>query len=205
MKLHNYSRIGWFAKSNLIIASGLWLILVLPFPQAWGQSQNTKKPDIRLKLSNALKQPDSLQNSFEAEVWLTDMSARLSSYIKAPGPRIKLLRLIYNEAQKASLKPELVLAIIETESAFNQFAVSSSGAQGLMQVMPFWKDIIGRTSDNLTQVHTNLKYGCTILSLYLKQENGNITRALARYNGSLGTTWYANRVIRNWQKNWVMH
>ena len=179
--------------------------MVLPFPQAWGQSQNTKKPDIRLKLSNALKQPDSLQNSFEAEVWLTDMSARLSSYIKAPGPRIKLLRLIYNEAQKASLKPELVLAIIETESAFNQFAVSSSGAQGLMQVMPFWKDIIGRTSDNLTQVHTNLKYGCTILSLYLKQENGNITRALARYNGSLGTTWYANRVIRNWQKNWVMH
>lgn len=112
--------------------------------------------------------------------------------------------MIYQEAQRASLKPELILAVIQTESAFNRFAISASGAQGLMQVMPFWKEVIGRTSDNLTQVHTNLRYGCTILSYYLKKERGNLTRALARYNGSLGQTWYADRVMQNWQKNWII-
>ena len=111
--------------------------------------------------------------------------------------------MIYQEAQRASLEPELVLAVIETESSFNRFAISASGAQGLMQVMPFWKEVIGRTSDNLTQVHTNLRYGCTILSYYLKKEQGNLPRALARYNGSLGQTWYAERVLENWQRNWL--
>ena len=155
-------------------------------------------------LYNSLNRPDSYTSPFDADVWLKDMSSRLSPYIEDPGQRVKLLRMIYQEAERASLKPELVLAVIETESSFNRFAISRSGAQGLMQIMPFWKEVIGRTSDNLTKIHTNLRYGCTILSYYLKKEQGNLTRALARYNGSLGQTWYADRVMKNWRRNWFI-
>lgn len=171
-----------------------------------GQWQNSHERDIHLrevltgKVDRSSK-PNPLP--FETQVWLTDMSARLSSYINDPAYRLQLLRLIHEEATRLALKPELVLAVIETESSFNRFAVSKSGAQGLMQVMPFWKEVIGRTSDNLIRVQTNIRYGCTILSYYLKKENGNLTRALARYNGSLGKTWYADRVINNWHKNWL--
>lgn len=73
-----------------------------------------------------------------------------------------------------------------------------------MQVMPFWKNEIGREDDNLTQVATNLRYGCTILSYYLDKEKGNLTRALARYNGSLGKTWYPERVMMNWERHWLV-
>ena len=199
MKSSAYSRIGWLAKiKSLILISGFTLTAF-----AQNLSGRSFDPGLDRALYHSLNQPESLTSPFDVQVWLTDMSTRLSSYIDDPGHRIKLLRLIYQEAQRTSLKPELVLAVIETESAFNRFAISSSGAQGLMQVMPFWKEAIGRASDNLTQIHTNLRYGCTILSYYLEKERGNLTRALARYNGSLGQTWYADRVIQNWQKNWV--
>ena len=95
-----------------------------------------------------------------------------------------------------------MLALIHTESSFDRFAVSSAGAQGLMQVMPFWKSVIGRPDDNLTDIETNLRYGSAILSHYLKRESGNLTRALARYNGSLGQTWYPDRVYENWDRHW---
>lgn len=170
-------------------------------PASSGQSSGSGLESV---LYHSLNQPDSNRSPFDDDVWLKDMSSRLSPFIKDPGLRVKLLRMIYLEAHRASLKPELVLAVIETESSFKRFAISSSGAQGLMQVMPFWKEVIGRTSDNLTHIHTNLRYGCTILSYYLKKERGNLTRALARYNGSLGQTWYAERVMKNWRKNWFI-
>src|SRR5690606_42151141 len=91
------------------------------------------------------------------------------------------------EARRAGLKPDLVLAVIHVESLFDRYALSRVGAQGVKQVMPFWKNELGRPEDNLIDLATNLRYGCTILKYYLDLEKGNLRRALARYNGSLGS------------------
>ena len=150
----------------------------------------------------SLGQDDYFKHIFDTEVWFSDMSERLSQFIPDPTIRVELLKAIQYESSKANLQPELILALIQTESAFDQYAVSSAGAQGFMQVMPFWKHVIGHDKDNLTAMETNLKYGCAILSHYLEKEQGNLTRALARYNGSLGKTWYPERVYDNLERYW---
>lgn len=181
----------------------LCLCLLLAAGTGLAQPKNpAERAALTAYLKEALHRDDSFQDRFEAEVWLTDMSARLSPIIKNPEDRLELLRAVHREAQAAELAPELVLALIQVESYFDRFAISSVGAQGLMQVMPFWKNEIGRPSDNLTDMNTNLRYGCQILQFYLKREKGNMRRALARYNGSLGKNWYPDRVFRAWRKRW---
>ncbi|MDB2410252.1 lytic transglycosylase domain-containing protein [Pseudomonadales bacterium] len=101
-----------------------------------------------------------------------------------------------------ALPPDIVLAVIAAESSFNRFAISSAGAQGLMQIMPFWKDEIGRSDDNLTDIATNIRYGCKILQFYLQKENGDLALALARYNGSVGQTRYSEKVLVIWEQHW---
>ena len=101
-----------------------------------------------------------------------------------------LLKSIHYESTRAGLEPEIILGLIEVESGFNKYAVSSVSALGLMQVMPFWLNTIGKNEHNLFNIKTNLRYGNTILKHYLDIENGNMTRALARYNGSLGQFKY---------------
>ena len=110
--------------------------------------------------------------------------------------------MIQYEATRADLNPQMVLGLIEVESAFRQYAVSNVGAKGLMQVMPFWQRYIGNESHNLFDIRTNLRYGCTILRHYSNLENGNLHRALARYNGSLGSNRYPNAVIGAWLNRW---
>lgn len=102
----------------------------------------------------------------------------LAQFISDPDQRLQLLRLVHNEALLASLKPEIILALIEVESRFDSYAVSKAGAQGLMQIMPFWKREIGRPGDNLINIQTNLRYGCTILKYYLDREQGHLANAL---------------------------
>jgi len=156
---------------------------------------------IDLELRDALKQAfassDSFTDRFAAEVWLTDMSGRTLRYVDDDLERIEILRTVHAEAQRVELPVSLLLGVIHTESLFNRFAVSVVGAQGLMQVMPFWKKEIGRNNDNLTNIKTNLRYGSTILKHYLTRSKGNLTEALARYNGSYGKTWYPEKVYRN--------
>ncbi len=177
--------------------------LLLIAGTSWTQPQDpAERAALTAYLKEALHRDDSFQDRFDAEVWLTDMSARLASIIREPEQRLALLRSVHREAKAADLPPELVLALIQVESYFDRFAISSVGAQGLMQVMPFWKNEIGRPSDNLTDMDTNLRYGCQILQFYLKREKGNMRRALARYNGSLGKNWYPDRVFRAWKKRW---
>ncbi|WP_330925923.1 lytic transglycosylase domain-containing protein [Candidatus Sororendozoicomonas aggregata] len=142
------------------------------------------------------------QPEFASDTWFTDMSARMARFIKSPEKRREILKRVRQEAERVRLKPGLILAIIHTESSFNRFAVSSAGAQGLMQVMPFWKQEIGQPDDNLIRIGTNLRYGCTILRHYLSIEKGNLTRALARYNGSLGKRHYPEKVYTNWETYW---
>ncbi len=153
-------------------------------------------------LRKTINQASSFDDRFDAEVWLLDMGTRMEKYVPDPEQRLELLRAVHREAKQAGLKPDLVLAVIEVESHFNRYAVSRVGAQGLMQVMPFWKHEIGRPDDNLTDQDTNLRYGCHILQYYLQKENGHLARALARYNGSLGKTWYSERVMVAWKDHW---
>lgn len=183
----------------------LWVlfsaILLSPLSQA---STSKVDPALKQALANAVADADSFADQFDAQVWLVDMSTRLKRFIKDPQQRLTLLRMIHQEAKRADLSPELVISVIHVESAFNPYAVSYVGAQGLMQVMPFWKKELGRTDDNLINMAVNLRYGCTILKHYLNREKGDWIRALARYNGSLGRTKYPEKVMNFWQKYWFV-
>ncbi|MCI0505020.1 MAG: lytic transglycosylase domain-containing protein [Gammaproteobacteria bacterium] len=158
--------------------------------------------ELRLVLMEAANSSDSFADRFEAEVWLSDMSNRLAYYMPEPQDRILFLKNVHYEAKRAKLAPELVLSVIHVESAFNRWAISSVGAQGFMQVMPFWLKEIGREGDSLFDMKTNLRFGCTILRHYLDREKGDLTRALARYNGSLGKYKYPNKVLEKLQNRW---
>ncbi|HVT37004.1 MAG TPA: transglycosylase SLT domain-containing protein [Nevskiaceae bacterium] len=164
----------------------------------------TEKPDaeLRARLVAAIRQADSFDDRFDAEVWLLDMSTRLKPYVDDESRRLELLRLIHAESRRAKLAPELVLSVIQVESRFDRYAVSVSGAQGLMQIMPFWLGEIGQPQDNLFDLRTNLRFGCTILKYYLEREKGSMVPALARYNGSYGKPDYPYRVIEALNKRW---
>ena len=159
-------------------------------------------PELREILRAAANDTDSFPDRFEAEVWLTDMSRRLARQVEDPEERIEILTLVHYEASRVKLPPELILAVIEVESNFDRYAISVAGAIGLMQIMPFWLDEIGRPKDNLLHIDTNLRYGCTILRFYYDKENGDLRRALGRYNGSLGKRKYPNKVIDKLSKKW---
>jgi soluble lytic murein transglycosylase-like protein len=178
-------------------------LLMLAGTAALAQPEDpVERSALRDFLEQTISGADSFEDRYDAEVWLVDMSARLARYVKDPQQRLELLRQIHAAATRADLPPELVLAVIEVESHFDRFAVSRVGAQGMMQVMPFWKDEIGRPDDNLTQNVTNFEYGCRILQFYLQRENGHLHRALARYNGSVGSRRYSNKVYRAWRNHW---
>jgi soluble lytic murein transglycosylase-like protein len=176
------------------------LLLLIASPLA--SSQESPDPELIELLRVAANEVDSFPDHFAAQVWLTDMSARLARQVRDPEERIEILQLVHREATRAELPPELVLAVIDIESNFDRFAISVVGARGLMQIMPFWLDEIGRPDDNLMQIETNLRFGCTILKYYLDIEKGNFPRALGRYNGSLGKRKYPNKVLDRLRLKW---
>lgn len=145
----------------------------------------------------------SFKTPMEAADWLGEMSRRLERRIPNREYRIDLLRSVHYEATRAGLDPQLVLGLMQVESGFRKYAVSSAGARGYMQVMPFWVKVIGRPDDSLFDLRTNLRYGCTILRHYLDIEKGDPFRALGRYNGSLGKPEYPNMVRAAWQNQWA--
>ena len=160
-------------------------------------------PQLRAVLLEAVASADSFDDRFAAEVWLTDMSQRLASQVPDVDERLQILRTVHQEATRSNIAPELVLAVIDVESNFDRFAISSSSALGLMQVMPFWVDELGGGSQSeLLNVRYNLLLGCQILKYYLDMENGELVRALGRYNGSLGRRVYADRVIDALRSKW---
>lgn len=138
----------------------------------------------------------------EGQAWMSDMSQRLAKRLPDATYRHEFLRSVYYEATRAGLDPQLVLGLIQVESGFKKYAVSSVSARGYMQVMPFWVKSIGNSDHNLFHLRLNLRYGCTILRHYLDIERGDLYRALGRYNGSLGKPQYPNLVVGAWRKNW---
>lgn len=157
-------------------------------------------PSLRAALKQEIAKASSFSDRFEAEVWLIDMSGRIENLVEDKLERLQILKAAHSQASKHQLPISIILGLIETESHFNRFALSSAGAQGLMQIMPFWKLEIGNPEDNLIDIDTNIHYGCIILKHYLKIENGDINKALARYNGSKGSLRYPTKVLKNQNK-----
>jgi len=186
------------------------LILALLLPAgafAGAQKYEPLSDSVRAALSRAVSDQapprSSFLDSIDAIDWLSEMSARLEKRLPDRDSRLEFLRAVHYEATRAGLDPQLILGLIQVESGFKKYAVSAAGARGFMQVMPFWVNVIGRGDDNLFHLRTNLRYGCTILRHYLDIENGDLYRALGRYNGSLGQPQYPNLVRSVWDRNWA--
>jgi soluble lytic murein transglycosylase-like protein len=163
-------------------------------------------PELRQILAAAILDADSFADRFDAEVWLTDMSRRLTRQVPDAEERLYILKTVHLQATRAGVAPELVLAVIDVESNFDRFAISSATALGLMQVMPFWVPELGYKDKNqLFDIEINVLLGCRILKYYLDMERGDLVRGLARYNGSVGKRWYSDRVIERVRTKWFQH
>ena len=191
-------------RRQLLAASAL--VLVPPWAVAGAQREETLSDDVASVMRQAVNNVNPPRLVFasaaEGQRWLNEMSSRLARFVADEYGRKRLLTNIHYESARAGLDTQLILGLIEVESAFRQYAISAVGARGLMQVMPFWQRHIGTPEHNLFDVRTNLRYGCTILRHYRNLERGNMTRALARYNGSLGRSVYSDTVIGAWQRRW---
>jgi soluble lytic murein transglycosylase-like protein len=180
----------------------LLTVTLLSAEPVYSQADPQSDGKLRVLLQEAITPDSGFQDRFDSEVWLLDMSNRLAQFVEDPEARVTILKLVHYEATRANIAPELVLALIEVESHFNEFAISVAGARGLMQIMPFWLDEMNLTDENLFIISTNLRIGCTILRYYLDIESGNLTHALARYNGSLGRYAYPKKVIAALNNHW---
>ncbi|MBV1905204.1 MAG: lytic transglycosylase domain-containing protein [Pseudomonadales bacterium] len=168
------------------------------------QIHAVETPDIELleKLASSMSKEIEHEDRFDAQVWLISTESRLKKYVSNQQERLLILHTTYREAHKQDLDPDLVLSLMQVESAFDRFAVSKVGAQGLMQIMPFWQQEIGRPQDNLTMIETNIRYGTTILAHYIEVSNTDLVEALARYNGSKGRLKYPEKVVKAWRNSW---
>ncbi|MCZ6470270.1 MAG: lytic transglycosylase domain-containing protein [Gammaproteobacteria bacterium] len=191
-------------RSKLTQLRLLWLtpLLSMLIVAAAYSSTSQSESELRQLLQEAISSDAGFDDRFDAEVWLLDMSRRLEPFIEDPETRISLLKRLHYEATRVNLPPELVLAVIEVESRFDRFAISVSGARGLMQIMPFWLEEIGISDTNLFRVRTNLRLGCTILRYYMDMESNDLMRALARYNGTLGRQDYSIKIIGALNARW---
>lgn len=186
----------------------LCLLLAAGTAEAQRPSDGRSGPDPELRriLVDAIGAADSFHDRFDAEVWLTDMSRRLARQVPDAEERLHILRTVHRQAMIVGVEPELVLAVIDVESNFDRFAISTATALGLMQVMPFWVPELGYKDKNqLFDVEINVLLGCRILKYYLDMERGDLVRGLARYNGSVGKRWYSDRVVERLRTKWFRH
>ena len=193
-----------FLHEKIALAGLLFCTAVTAY--AGGQQYEPMSASARAYLSKSLADVAVTQVSVlqapQTQAWLTEMSRRLVKRIPDEDMRMEFLQTVYYEATRAGLDPELMLGLIQVESGFKKYAVSSVGARGYTQVMPFWVKVIGTPEHNLFHLRTNLRYGALILRHYIDMEKGDLFRALGRYNGSLGRAEYPTLVVNAWQKNW---
>lgn len=179
------------------------LLLIATFVSApnTAAAQNAVDPSLIQALEQATRDIHENVTDLDSLAWLSAMSERLEKRIPNPFYRVRLLKAVYSEAEIAGLDPQLVLAVIDIESNFDRYALSSAGAQGLMQVMPFWKDVYNKPDDDLYNPLVSLRYGCTILRHYM-DKHSELSNALAAYNGSLGRDKYPNKIFRRLASRW---
>lgn len=201
-------RIGKMNRTRVLpyalVAAGLllWSALAMAGNQQEEPLANSVKSLMQKSVTD-LAAPRLLFDSEQtAQQWLQEMSLRLAKRMPDSQYREDFLKSVHYEATRAGLDPQLVLGLIQVESGFKKYALSSVGARGYMQVMPFWVKSIGANEHNLFDMRLNLRYGCTILRHYLDIERGDYYRALGRYNGSLGKPEYPNLVVGAWRNHW---
>jgi soluble lytic murein transglycosylase-like protein len=196
-------------RLKTFVGTSLTWLVISATGTAWAGAQKYERlsASVQSQLSKAVSDAGVERAAFAdspyVKNWLSEMDQRLSRFIPDPEFREDFLNTVQYEATRAGLDPELVLGLIEVESGFRKYAVSSASAEGFMQVMPFWTDLIGTRQQNLFHLRTNLRYGCTILRYYLDIEHGDLYRALGRYNGSLGQPQYPGMVYAAWRNHWT--
>jgi soluble lytic murein transglycosylase-like protein len=184
-------------------ATALACILALAaLPVAVARADRQMDPELRGVLAEVLQPTGCFADKYEQAVWFAYMDPRLGRYVKDAEEREQILRHVHCEARRVDIPPELVLAVMDVESRFDRYAVSSAGAVGLMQVMPFWPRELGMGNEQLIRIPDNVRMGTTILGYYLRKERGNYQRALQRYNGSLGRPTYSDLVIDRLVSRW---
>jgi soluble lytic murein transglycosylase-like protein len=197
MRSHSSAR-TWLldgARSALVIAGALL--------SGIASADQQRDPELKEVIQRAISQAECFTDHYDSAVWYTLMEPRLRVIVKEHDERMEILKQVYCETHRsgeARLPPGLVMAVMDIESRFNRWAVSSAGAVGLMQVMPFWPEKLGIRRYELIHTGPNIHMGCAILRYYLRYERNDVRRALARYNGSVGHRGYPDMVISRWSR-----
>jgi soluble lytic murein transglycosylase-like protein len=179
------------------------LLIALSLTQpGLAHADQQRDPALGPLLQRALADGRCFEDKFDRAVWFAAMEPRLKRIIKDDDERTLILEQVQCESKRLQLPPALVMAVIDVESRFNRWATSSAGAVGLMQVMPFWPTQLGMHNSQLVEIPHNIRMGCTILKYYLERERGDYSRALARYNGSLGRRNYSDLVLVRLANHW---
>ena len=171
--------------------------VIMPAPQT--------DPELRDVVQRAMQSRECFGDQYDSAVWYTLMEPKLRRYLHDRNERMALLSTVYCETHRSGvtrLPPGLVLAVLDVESHFDRWAVSSAGAVGMMQVMPFWPEQLGMQRRELVTMEANIRMGCAILRHYLETEHNDVRRALGRYNGSVRTREYPDRVVSRWTNYW---
>jgi soluble lytic murein transglycosylase-like protein len=200
-------RLGAAAVGRARRAAGALPLLALTAAAVLGsvcaRADQQLDPALRDVVAHAIAQAQCFTDQYDSAVWYTLMEPRLRSIVKDHSERLEILKQVYCETHRpgeARLPPGLVMAVMAVESRFDRWAVSSSGAVGLMQVMPFWPEKLGMRRYELTHVAPNVHMGCAILRFYMGYEHNDVRKALARYNGSPGKRDYPDRVLTAWRR-----
>ena len=185
--------LGAFSASALAVERGV----IMPADQT--------DPELRDVVQRAMQSRECFGDQYDSAVWYTLMEPKLRRYLHDRNERMALLSIVYCETHRSGvtpLPPGLVLAVLDVESHFDRWAVSSAGAVGMMQVMPFWPEKLGMQRRELVTMEANIRMGCAILRHYLETEHKDVRRALGRYNGSVRTREYPDRVVTRWMRYW---
>lgn len=207
---HGCSSSPWHQRALLgRLGPALRLALALALALAPGGTAAAdgaqQDPALEAVVQRAISQAQCFADQYDSAVWFKLMEPKLRHYVKENSERVEILQTVYCETHRSGvsvLPAGLVMAVLDVESGFDRWAVSRTGAVGLMQVMPFWPERLGMRRYELTRVAANVSMGCAILRYYLDSEQRDVRRALERYNGSVGHRDYPDRVIVRWTNYW---
>lgn len=190
-------------KSAATWRASLAVLLLAGATTAGAQAQ--RDPELRSIIEKAVAGSPCFADKYDSAVWFALMEPRLRRIVSDAAERMLILETAFCEAHRQGekrLPPGLILAVIDVESRFDRWAVSSAGAVGLMQIMPFWPKELGMERHQLVQIQANMRMGCAILRHYLEREKNDLGKALARYNGSVGRRQYPDIVVQRWTTRW---
>ena len=194
MQLSSFARVAAASAALIALLSG-----------AGAHADQQRDPELRAVIEKAITQAECFTDRYDSAVWYKMMEPKLRKLVPSEAERMDLLKVIYCETHRPGetrLPAGLIMGLMSVESGFNRYAVSSAGAVGLMQVMPFWPERLGMRRYELTHIEPNIHMGCAILRYYLDNERRDVRRALERYNGSIGHRDYPDRVIVRWTTYW---